>query len=107
MDGEVWRLHHDGAVVAELHVTGRDQPWLLARVESRAGFDAVAPLFAEELRLLDRLDSDAEEWEAAYRRVRAATRLTDPAGDDVAEYLLHVDGDQAWWRRHHEPFGPG
>jgi Ser/Thr protein kinase RdoA (MazF antagonist) len=97
--GEVWQLHHGGRVVASLHVTEADFPWLRARVEPAPGFDAVAPLLAEESRLADALDDGVSaEWEAAHDRVRAATRLTRPDGRDVPEYLLHVDGSEAWWR---------
>jgi hypothetical protein len=30
--------------------------------------------------------------------------LTYPDGRDVPEYLLHIDGDEAWWRWSDEPF---
>jgi hypothetical protein len=106
MSGEVWQLHADGRVVADLRVVERDFPWLHARVEARDGFVDVAVLFAEELRLLH-AEGDASAvrpatvpapWDAAYDRIRERTRLTYPDGDDVPEYLLHIDGDRAWWR---------
>ena len=34
---EVWHLHHGGRVVAALHVTESDFPWLHARVEPAEG----------------------------------------------------------------------
>ncbi|MBX6751337.1 MAG: hypothetical protein IRY85_17015 [Micromonosporaceae bacterium] len=30
--------------------------------------------------------------------------LRNPEGRDVPEFLLHIDGDQAWWRWSDEPF---
>lgn len=102
---EVWGLHHEGRLVARLHVSQIDFPWLEARLESLEGFDAVAALFEEELRQVESLqDVETPEWAAAYDNIRTLTRLTYPDGRDVPEYLLHIDGDRAWWRWSGEPF---
>jgi hypothetical protein len=101
----VWHLWHNGVVVAELHVCGGDFPWAQATVVRHAGFADVEPLFVEEHRLLNELkDEETAEWTAAYEQIRRETRLTQPGGGDVAEYLLHIDGDEAWWRWSDEPF---
>lgn len=103
--GEVWRLLHDERVVADLEVVDAGFPWLTAIVHPRVGFEAVAPLFSEELRLLDDLaDEETPEWTAAYHAIREQTSLRDPLGNAVAEYLLHIDGAEAWWRWEDEPF---
>jgi len=102
----VWRLRRGDELVAELVVTGGDFPWLNATVRATPEFDELRPLFAEELRLLDQLDHDVEAWEAAYDRVRQAVILERPDGFAVPEFLLHVDGGDAWWRWSEEPF-PG
>jgi hypothetical protein len=39
-----------------------------------------------------------------YGRIRATVRLVNPAGDDVPEFLLHIEGAVAWWRFSDEPF---
>jgi hypothetical protein len=100
----VWRLRRGDELVAELVVTGGDLPWLNASVRATAAFDELRPLFAEELRLLDRLDQDTEAWEAAYDRVRQEVSLERPDGFAVPGFLLHVDGEDAWWRWTDEPF---
>ncbi|GAB3936611.1 hypothetical protein GCM10027614_13400 [Micromonospora vulcania] len=64
----------------------------------------VRPLFAEELRLLDGIDEDVESWECAYDAVRNDVTLRYPNGQDVPEFLLHIEGDEAWWRWSDEPF---
>jgi hypothetical protein len=99
-----WKLLCDGQVIADLAVTDQDWPWLNARIERHDGFAAVESLFEEELRLLNRPDDDVEQWENAYQRVRAAVSLAAPDGTIVPEFLLHVDGEQAWWRWAEEPF---
>ncbi|MBM2623167.1 hypothetical protein JIG36_47490 [Actinoplanes sp. LDG1-06] len=92
-----WTLHRqaDGELLAELVVTDGDFPWLYARVEARAGLAELRPLFADELRLLD---DDPEAWEKAYDELRSVVTLRCPEGHDVPEFLLHLDGDEAWWR---------
>jgi hypothetical protein len=104
--GGVWTLHRrdDGRNLADLVVTGGDFPWLNARVDPREGLEKVLPLFAEELLLLDRIDDDTESWERAYNAIRTAVTLRYPEGHEVPEFLLHIDGDEAWWRWNDEPF---
>jgi hypothetical protein len=94
---ETWTLHHrtDGRHLADLIVTDRDFPWLYARIEPRPGLDEVRPLFAEELRLLE---EEVEAWERAYAEVADVVALRYPDSRDVPEFLLHVEGAEAWWR---------
>ncbi|WP_307870928.1 hypothetical protein [Micromonospora sp. C51] len=105
-DGGAWTLHRrgDSEVVAELVVNGGDFPWLNARVDPREGLAELRPLFAEELRLLDSINEDVKSWEHAYEAVRNAVTLRYPDGQEVPEFLLHIDGDEAWWRWSDEPF---
>jgi hypothetical protein len=49
-------------------------------------------------------DDDDDAWEAAYDRVRAAVSLIAPDGQAVPEFLLHIEGQDAWWRWSDEPF---
>lgn len=102
---ETWRLLHEGQVVAALIVTGGDMPWVNARVEHRPGFAGVKPLFEEEFRLLDLIDTGGiAEWEAVQSAICSQARLTDAEGAEVPEYLLHIQGSCAWWRWHDTPF---
>jgi hypothetical protein len=104
--GATWTLHRrdDGRLLAELVVTGLDQPWMNARVVNRDGFEDVRTLFAEELTLLDDIGDDAESWERAYDAVASLVTLRYPHGTEVPEFLLHIDADEAWWRWSDEPF---
>ncbi|MDG4767950.1 hypothetical protein O7632_28220 [Solwaraspora sp. WMMD406] len=106
--GGRWLLRdHDGVLLAELVVTDGDFPWLYATLHQTEAFEPVRPLFEQELRAM-RASEDGEAagdaagavdaWERAYLELRAATVLIDPDGRPVSEFLLHVDGDEAWWR---------
>lgn len=46
-------------LLAELVVTGGDFPWLNARMRPAPGFEAIRPLFEQELRALERIDACA------------------------------------------------
>jgi hypothetical protein len=106
MDDEawVWQLVDGEGLVAELVVTDDDFPWLSAEVRATERFERIRPLFEDELRWADRPDEDLAGWEAAYARIRQAVRLLAPDGRPVPEFLLHIDGRDAWWRWSDEPF---
>ena len=101
---QAWRLMQREELLAELIVTGGDFPWLNARIRAMPGFEAVRPPFEEELRALGHIDDDVGSWQAAYDRIRRAVSLLYPEGRPVPEFLLHVDGEDAWWRWSDEPF---
>ena len=56
------------------------------------------------LRALERIDDDPGSWQAAYDRIRSSVTLQYPEGRPVPEFLLPVDGEDAWWRWTDEPF---
>ena len=104
-----WRLHRDGAVIADLVVTEADFPWLRARLEPRPGFDAVRELFVADLVTSEAINDDDSEaaieaFELGQDRIQDAVTMSYPDGGEVPEFLLHVDGDEAWWRWSDEPF---
>jgi hypothetical protein len=104
MTGGVWRLLHGDKLIAELIVTGGDFPWLNARLRAMTGFEEIRPLFDEDIRLLEHVDDNIGAWETAYHNIRRAVTLLDPGGRAVPEFLLHIDGHDAWWRWSDEPF---
>jgi hypothetical protein len=73
-------------------------PWANGRIQRLPGFEKVERLFADELRILNDTGAEDPAWTVAYERVRSATALKFPDGSPVGEYLLHVEGDRAWWR---------
>lgn len=97
-----WRLYRDGELVANLVPTGFAFPWIEARVEALPGLGPLRPMLDREFRL-SQSEEDAA-WEAAYAEVRSAVQLVDPTGKPVAEFLLHIQGDEASWRFSYEPF---
>ncbi|MET8570784.1 hypothetical protein [Streptomyces sp. NPDC004783] len=105
-EGEVWRVRDRAeGEVGEIVIEDADFPWLSGRFTPKPAYAAVRDLFARELALVERDgEGHREEWEAAYDEIRARVSLASPDGP-VAEFLLHIDGDRAWFRWSEEPFG--
>ncbi|MEU2296853.1 hypothetical protein [Streptomyces antibioticus] len=108
-DGEIWQVRgaDGGERVGEIRIDDADFPWLSGRFGPGPGFADVEPFFARELALLEAgLEAegyDWQEWARAYEEVRRRVRLVSPSGP-VAEFLLHIQGEQAWFRWSDEPF---
>ncbi|MFE0514904.1 hypothetical protein [Streptomyces sp. NPDC058964] len=100
--GAVWQVHSGEEVVGEIRIDDMDFPWLSGNFTPGPAFRSVQDLFARELALLER-DDDWEEWEGAYADIRRRVSLTSPDGP-VPEFLLHIEGDRAWFRWSDEPF---
>lgn len=95
------------ALLGAIDVAGGDFPWLNGRLVPTAEFERFRSLFEDELRLLDHVDDSIDEWEAAYGRIRdSGISLMHPDGHAAAEFLLHIDGSQAWFRWSDEPLTP-
>lgn len=73
-------------------------PWVNCKFEPNESFEELRPLFDEELRLLDGEDMTA--WEETSNRILALNlKLIDlKNGNEIREFLLHIKGDEAWFR---------
>lgn len=93
-----YRLYCGDELLGALTHTDDDFPWHNGTFEPTPEFEEVRPLFERELALLnaDRMD----EWESAWESIAALGLRLVPAraGADIDEFLLHIDGSQAWWR---------
>jgi hypothetical protein len=90
---KVWKLYARDELVADLVVTGLDDPWLIARVKARPGLERFRPLFEAELK-----GEDGDIADPHISKLRRELRLSKPDGARVAAFMLQVDGDEAWWR---------
>lgn len=102
-----WVLKANGRVVGTIDVTASDFPWLIGRFEPEAEFAEFKDAFAEELALVEGGDFDQNlaRWEKLYLAIQDRLRLQGPDGVAVAEYVLHIDGERAWFRFSDQPFG--
>ncbi|MET9351994.1 hypothetical protein ABZY14_03100 [Streptomyces sp. NPDC006617] len=116
-EGEVWHVRRtpdagraadaESGDIGEIRIDEVDFPWLSGRFRAGPAYGAVRDLFARELALAE--GDDAEHWtrwEAVYDEIERRVRLVSPDGP-VAEFLLHIKGDRAWFRWSDEPLGPG
>lgn len=101
----MWRLYHRGELVGEIDEQSLDFPWTYGRFRPLPGFEPLRPLFVARSAALD-----ADDDEAMIRiddEIRAALTMTHPDGRQVAEFLLSIEGDEAGFRWHDEPFEDG
>ncbi|MFB7914797.1 hypothetical protein [Streptomyces sp. NPDC056061] len=102
--GETWLVRREQELVGEISVDETDFPWLSGRFAPGPAFAVVQPLFARDLELMEFNDDEHwDEWEKVYDEIRQAVSLTSPSGP-VPEFLLHIDGDRAWFRWSDTPF---
>ncbi|WP_181806271.1 hypothetical protein [Streptomyces shenzhenensis] len=101
-EGDVWQVRGGREPVGEIVVDETDFPWLHGTFTPGPGFAGVRDLFARELVLAQ--DEDWEAWEEAHDEIRRQVSLIAPDGP-VPEFLLHIEGDRAWFRWSDEPFG--
>ncbi|MGW8063780.1 hypothetical protein ACVV2G_16240 [Streptomyces ziwulingensis] len=112
-EGEVWHVREapaageageGGREIGEILIDDADFPWLSGRFGAGPAFGAVQELFARELDLAERDDEDHRvRWEAVHAEIERRVRLVSPDGP-VAEFLLRIQGDRAWFRWSDEPF---
>jgi hypothetical protein len=94
-----------GAEIGEILIDDADFPWLSGRFRAGPAFGGVEDLFARELALAERDDDGHRaDWEAVHAEIGRRVRLVSPDGP-VAEFLLHIQGERAWFRWSDEPFG--
>ena len=107
VEGDEWALTHHGLRCGVITVRGIDQPWVLGTWAPTAEFAPLAPLFERDLAV-----SRADNWddagvadlEGVWAEIRKAVDLHYPDGRIVPEFLLHIDGTDAWFRWNDEPF---
>ncbi|QNP74562.1 hypothetical protein IAG44_37320 [Streptomyces roseirectus] len=100
-DGEVWRVACGAEEVGTIAIDDGDFPWLSGRFTPGPAYAAVEPLFTRELALLN--EGWTQEWEAVYDEITRRVSLASPEGP-VPEFLLHIEGERAWFRWSDEPF---
>ncbi|MFI7393096.1 hypothetical protein [Streptomyces tendae] len=112
-EGETWHVRGapdtggqegTGAEIGEILIEDADFPWLSGRFRAGPAYGAVRDLFARELALVERDGAEHRAaWEAVSAEIERRVRLVSPDGP-VAEFLLHIEGDRAWFRWSDERF---
>ncbi|OLZ59354.1 hypothetical protein AVW11_26500 [Streptomyces amritsarensis] len=103
-EGAVWRLVRQEELLGEIVIDEADFPWLNGRFVPTPTFSEVKPWFDASLALMEA--EEYEQFDHAYERIADTLSLVAPSGP-VAEFLLHISDDRAWFRWSDEPFGDG
>ncbi|WP_369141784.1 hypothetical protein [Streptomyces sp. R44] len=103
-EGEVWRLMRQEQLFGEIVIDEADFPWLNGRFVPTPTFIEMKPWFDESLGRLEA--EEYEQFDDAYDRIADTLSLVAPSSP-VAEFLLHISDDRAWFRWSDEPFEDG
>ena len=102
---ERWLLMSGNTLVGSIDVAGADQPWLTGHFNPEPAFREFEDDFSRELALVEgNLSERVAEWEEVYGRIQDRLRLVKPDGTVVPEYLLHISGDDVWFKYSDERF---
>lgn len=93
-----FQLRQKDILLGTLRSYDFDFPWINCKFEPTEAFQAVKPLFDEEVRLIN--DEDMENWETVYLRIDELNlKLINVENDNVIDdFLLHIENDEAWFR---------
>lgn len=92
-----WTLLHDSLPLGRLVSIGLDQPWQHCSFVPTSSFSEIEHLFRQELKLLN--EDRMEEWETVCEAIDSLNLvLRTEGGEEFREFLLHIDGDEAWFR---------
>jgi hypothetical protein len=98
-----WELRKGDVLLGTLVSYEWDFPWINCNFTPTDAFAAYRPLFDEAQRLfdatIDKSDDAWDTWDTFYEQVVEGMRLA-PMGDSerIKEFLLHIEGDAAWFR---------
>lgn len=97
---EGWKLMQQDTLLGVLSIELRDQPLFGCQFEPTPAFDAIKPLFDEELSLVNQNRLSEEDWGAAYEKIDAlGLTLVSLDGREVLnDFLLHIEKNSAWFR---------
>jgi hypothetical protein len=93
-----WHLMRGDMLLGCLSGERVDQPFYFYNFEREPAFAEYEPLFSAELQSLNK--GDTEQWMRDYQRIEdlALTLVAPDGSDTIREFILHVDGREAWLR---------
>jgi hypothetical protein len=96
---ESYALMHGDTRLGVLIQDDIDQPWIVCHFVADSAFAEIQPLFEVELQALEAAPMDVEAWEKTYEAIVALDlHVVDDEGKDIGPTLLHIRGEEAWFR---------
>ncbi|MEV2248958.1 hypothetical protein AB0I94_00130 [Streptomyces sp. NPDC050147] len=92
---DAWRLLGGSTLVGTIVIDEPGMPWQCGRFLSEPAFSQFKPWFDEITALV--AAEEFERFDEVYDLIEGALTLESPSGA-VAEFLLHIDQDRAWFR---------
>jgi hypothetical protein len=91
-------LKQGETILGTLEDDGSDFPWFYCIFKATEAYQDIKPLFDRELELIEM--EDWEQFEQIYQQIRdLGLCLVEKDGETVVtDFLLHIEGDSAWFR---------
>jgi hypothetical protein len=98
-----WELRKGDVLLGTLVAYDLDFPWFYCHFTPTEAFAPHRAGFDEDLRWLEVGEAD-EAYYDHYEKITADMKLirTNSDSHHVKQFLLHIDGDKAWFRAIHE-----
>jgi len=94
-----WTLKLGNEILGALTDGSLNMPFTFCRFVASAPFSKYQSLFAKELELIN--SDQMALWEQVYSEINAlglALEPTDGTSGLISEFILHIDGNKAWFR---------
>ena len=100
MTNQTYKLYRGDILLGTLTHTKNDFPWHWGTFDATEQFALVKPLFEQEIKLIDDLDSNMQKWEEIWEEItKPGLRLiSNMDNKEINEFLIHIDGTEVWWR---------
>ncbi len=100
-----WLLKKENTIFGQLTLEEVDQPWFMCSFKRDPAFTQIAPLFELVQKQLNAPKIHFPEnssWDNIYEEIEKLGLVLvamAPEEDTFDEFLLHIQGDKAWFRR--------
>jgi len=94
-----WNLKVGDEILGVLTRGSLDTPFVFCEFVANSPFSKYQAMFAKELALLN--SDQMAPWEQAYSEIDALGLVLEPndaTSELITEFILHIDGNKAWFR---------
>jgi hypothetical protein len=96
----MWELYIGAEKLADISMSGVDQPWFFGELSVQPPFEKYRPLFEKAYGFVKKGDFSSEESEEAAEAIDdLGLSLKDVAENKVyTDMMINIDDNEVWWR---------
>jgi len=95
-----WELYKGDEKIADINMSGVDQPWFIGELSALGSFEQYRPLFVRLNQFIKKGEFSSKDSEVAAEEIAVlGLSLKDVAENKVySEMMINIDGDDVLWR---------